>query len=59
VTGSRDWKYVPFLLKLPAQHRAIEYKREFNNVISAELIWQILTGNLKKPEQAVSWLNAH
>lgn len=49
--------YVPFLLKLPGQHEAFQYHREFNNVVSADLLLKALFGELKTPRQAMEFLD--
>jgi hypothetical protein len=59
VTRSHRYPYVPFFLKLPGQHSEIDYTREFNNVLSADLALEILKGQLKTTQEVVSWVNAH
>jgi hypothetical protein len=59
VTNGHQWEYVPFILKLPGQSKLIMYHREFNTVVSADLIGDVLTGKVNQPEQAVRWLDAH
>ncbi len=48
--------FVPFLLKLPGEQKGVTYPGEFNNIVSGDLILQILNGKISKPEDAVSWL---
>lgn len=59
LTESRWHLYVPFLLKLPSQGAEVDYKNDFNNVLSADLALEVLKGRLRSPAEAVSWLNAH
>ncbi|MGH9437102.1 MAG: sulfatase-like hydrolase/transferase [Terriglobia bacterium] len=56
----RIWQpYIPFFLKLPGQKTGIEYHREFNSILSANLLLAALQGQIRTPAQAVQWLNAH
>lgn len=56
----RIWQpYIPFLLKLPGQKTGIEYHREFNSVLSANLLLAALQGQIRTSAQAVPWLDAH
>ncbi|MGH9656830.1 MAG: hypothetical protein ACRD6B_25640, partial [Bryobacteraceae bacterium] len=48
----------PFL-KLPGQKTGVEYHREFNSVLSANLLLAALQGKIRTPAQAVQWLNVH
>jgi sulfatase-like protein len=59
VTGMKRYPYVPFLLKLPGQHKEVRYEREFNNVLTSDLILQLLNGKLPTTEDTVAWLDAH
>lgn len=59
VTRNRQEIYVPFFLKLPGQRSAVQYKTEFNNVVTADLALQILKGQVKTSGDAVQWLDAH
>lgn len=59
VTNGQQWDCVPFVLKLPGQNKPVVYRRDLNTVLSADLIWDILIGKAKTPEQVVSWLDAH
>jgi arylsulfatase A-like enzyme len=58
VTQSRPFPYVPFFLKLPGQHSEVDYTKAFNNVLNADLALEILKGQLKTPQEVVSWLDA-
>lgn len=56
----RKWQpYIPFFLKLPGQKTGIEYHREFNSVLSANLLLAALKGDIRTPSQAIQWLDAH
>lgn len=59
LTQGKQAQYVPFILKLPGQAKPYAYHRDFNTVVSGELIREILNGSIKTPEQAASWLDAH
>lgn len=59
LTESRYHIYVPFLLKLRSQRAEVDYKRDFNNVLSADLALQVLKGQLQSPAKVVTWLNDH
>jgi hypothetical protein len=50
--------YVPFLLKLPGQHDEVVYHRGFNNVLSADLLFEALEGRVRTAPQAVKWLDS-
>ena len=51
--------YIPFMLKMPGQTKGLTYSKEFNSVVSADLIMDALNGNLKTPEQVTAWLDRH
>jgi hypothetical protein len=59
LTQGKQSPYIPFLLKLPGQTAPWPYHRDFNTVVSGDLIWEILTGNISQPEQAAHWLDTH
>ncbi len=50
---------VPFLLKLPGQHRGLEYQRPMQNIVAADLLVAVARGEVQTPEQAATWLQAH
>jgi hypothetical protein len=58
-TGMKAYPLVPFLLKLPSQHKKVLYDGEFNNLLTSDLILQLLNGNLPTIEDTVNWLHAH
>lgn len=51
--------YIPFFLKMPGQTEGLIYSKEFNSVLSADLIMQALEGVLNTPEQVTEWLDEH
>jgi hypothetical protein len=59
LTHDRWQPYIPFLLKLPGQTTGVAYHREFNSVLSADLLMAALEGSVETPEEAVHWLDAH
>jgi Sulfatase len=59
MTKGEQHNYVPFILKLPGQTKPFPYHREFNTVLTGDLIWEILNGNIREPEQAAQWLDSH
>lgn len=56
--GKRDHR-VPFILKLPGQQQGIRYDRPFNTLVTRGLILALLRGEVKRPEDAVAWLDRH
>jgi hypothetical protein len=58
-TAMKRYPYVPFFLKLPGQHQAVNYDREFNNALTSDLILQLLNEKLPATKDAVAWLDAH
>lgn len=50
---------VPFLLKLPGKPEARTYEKEFNTVLTRELVLAILRGEVKDAAGAAAWLDAH
>jgi hypothetical protein len=59
LTRMRWQPYIPFFLKLPGQKTGLAYHREFNSVLSADLLLEALQGHIRTPGQAVQWLDAH
>jgi hypothetical protein len=51
--------YIPFMLKMPGQTTGVTYSKEFNSVLSADLIMDALKGGLNTPEQVTAWLDLH
>lgn len=51
--------YVPYFVKLPFQHQGIRYERPLNSVITGDLLLDVLKGDVRTPEDAVKWLDAH
>lgn len=54
-SGAPDAR-VPFLARFPEKHPVV-YEREFNTVVSADLVLEILQGKIRSPEEAVVWLD--
>ena len=50
---------IPFLLKLPRQKQGVAYDREFNTVLSHDLVLALLRGELSSEESVVRWLDQH
>jgi hypothetical protein len=50
---------VPFLVKLATQDTPLVYEKEFNTVVTAELLLAILRKEIQAPEEAARWLDAH
>ena len=56
IDGKRDPR-IPFMLKLPGRHVTQTYDRVFNTVLTPELLWELLQGNLSAPEDVAEWLD--
>jgi Sulfatase len=56
---SGECAYVPFLLKMPGQRQAVRYDRDFNTVVSGNLLLAVLRGEVKTAEDATRWLTVH
>jgi len=50
---------VPFLLKLKGQHSAARYEPRFNTIVTGGLLTAIVDGAVRRPEDAIRWLDAH
>jgi hypothetical protein len=48
---------VPYLLKLPGQREARPYTDPVHTILTADLIEAVLSGEVKDPDQAVTWLD--
>lgn len=64
ITSDHAWERravspVPFLLKLPGQKKGIEYPKQFNTLVTSELLLQLLSGNLTDPRDAIAWMDQH
>lgn len=59
LTNLKRQPYIPFFLKLPGQKTEVDYHREFNSVLSADLLLAALQGQIRTPAQSVQWLDAH
>ena len=58
ITKGKQFPFVPFFLKLPGEQKGVAYTREMNNVVSGDLLLDILHGKISKTEDAVAWLDA-
>ena len=56
--GRRDLR-VPFLIKSPGSERSVTYPREFNTVVTHDLILAALRGEISDQQQTVAWLDAN
>lgn len=59
VSRMRWQPYIPFLLKLPNQEKQVSYDKEFNTVVTADLVLALLKKELTTTGEVVQWLNAH
>ena len=59
VLGKEKCSYIPFLLKMPGQRRAIQYDGDLGALVSGDLLLAILKGEVKSPEAAIQWLRTH
>ncbi len=57
ITGNAQCKLVPYLLKLPGQRSRQAYRAPFNTVLTADLVLQILTGEVRTAQDASEWLD--
>jgi hypothetical protein len=48
---------VPYLLKLPSQKDAVTYTPDFNTVLTADLLLDVLRGEISGPASATAWLD--
>jgi hypothetical protein len=57
-----DGKYdprIPFLLKMAGPTSAIDYKPEFNTLLTGDLLLAVLRREVSTPEDAARWIEAH
>ena len=47
---------VPFLLKMPKQHRAFPFDKPFNTQLSHKMILDIVRGKVRTDDEAMTWL---
>ncbi len=59
VSRMRRQPYIPFFLKLPNQKEQVSYDREFNSVVTGDLLLALLKRNVTTVDEVVQWLNAH
>lgn len=56
--GRRDYR-VPFLVKGPGDGAPLTYSRQFNTVLTSDLILAILRGEITNESKTATWLDAH
>jgi hypothetical protein len=59
LTGGRQSAFTPFMLKLPGQHKGIEYDRPFNAALARDLVMAVLDGRLQSAADVTKWLDAN
>lgn len=57
ITGNREHRRVPFILKMQGQNKHIAYESSFNNVLTHDLILSLLRGEVSTPDAVVHWLD--
>lgn len=50
---------IPFLLRLPGQHRGETYSPHVDAMLSHDLVLSLLDGELSQPSQLASWFDVH
>lgn len=55
--GIIDRQHVPFMVKMPFQHRPVTYAGRFNTVATKNLVLDVLDGKVTSPEEAAAWLD--
>jgi hypothetical protein len=48
---------VPYILKLASQKDSVAYTQEFNTVLTADLLMDVLRGEITDPASAIAWLD--
>jgi hypothetical protein len=48
---------IPYILKLASQKDGVKYTQEFNPVLTADLLLDVLRGEIGDPASAVAWLD--
>ena len=56
--GKRDMR-VPFLVKPPGDNESLTYSRQFNTILTHDLILAILRGEVTNQQNVVTWIDAH
>lgn len=54
IDGKRDPR-IPFLLKLAGSSEPVAYERAFDTVLTSDLLFSLLTGELSNSEDVVQW----
>lgn len=50
---------VPFILKAPGTAASVTYSRQFNTVVTCDLLLAILRREINGPSEAAAWLATH
>jgi hypothetical protein len=48
---------IPYILKLASQKEGVEYTQQFNTVLTADLLMDVLRGEIAGPASAMAWLD--
>jgi arylsulfatase A-like enzyme len=48
---------IPYILKLASQKEGVEYTQPFNTVLTADLLMDVLRGEITGPASAMAWLD--
>lgn len=56
--GKRDMR-VPFLVKPPGDNESLTYSRQFNTILTHDLILAILRNEVTNQQNVVTWIDAH
>ncbi len=57
--AGRKLSTIPFLLKLPGQHREVRCSVPINTVVTRGLLQMLMQGRIHSPEDALQWLTEH
>jgi len=58
VDGKMDPR-IPFILKLAGDSKPVTWDRQFNTVVTSDLVLSILRGDVRTHEQIAAWLDSH
>ena len=53
----QDTLHVPFLVKFPGQQEQVTYEREFQTIVTHDLVLALLDGEIFNPEGLMKWLD--
>jgi hypothetical protein len=59
LTGGRQSVFTPFILKLPGQHKGVEYDRPFNVALARDLVMAVLDGRVQSAAEVTEWLDTN